>query len=127
VVRLVGMANRVETLDQRAGEVGMPAVDLGVDHRHQHVAAGRHAMHLPEVELVDDVLVEFATLAAGRELWVLLQLEDIIRLCEAAPCGSGLAAAVRAPPGASGVGRFGAAAERRGTAGAALTRLGTTL
>ncbi len=58
----------------------MPAVDLGVDHRHQHIAPGRDAMHFAQAQFVHDILVELAALRPRSQLRVLLKLEDIIRL-----------------------------------------------
>ena len=56
-MRLLRLADRVVLLGDRAGEIGMVGVDLGVDHRDQHLVAGRDLVDLGELQLLDDVLL----------------------------------------------------------------------
>ena len=56
-VRLIGPADGVVFLGDRAREIGMLVVDLGVDHGDQHVVAGRDLVDLGKPQLVDDILV----------------------------------------------------------------------
>ena len=79
-MRLVAPADGVEPLDDGALEVGMLEVDLGIDHRHQHIASGRHAMNVAQPQLVDDVLCGIAGARACRQAGVLLQPEHVVRL-----------------------------------------------
>ena len=67
-VRLLLLADRVVLLDEGAGEIGMVHVDRGIDHRDQHAAAGRHLVHLTELQLADDVLLRCPFVAAPRQI-----------------------------------------------------------
>src|SRR5208337_5465926 len=65
-VRPVGTAYGIESLDQCAGEIGMPAVDLGVDHRDQHIAPGCNPVDLSQMKLAHHVLAKVAAFRASR-------------------------------------------------------------
>ena len=98
-MRRLGAAHGIVFLDDRAGEIGMAAVDLGVDHGHQHVAAGGGLVHLAEVELLDRVLLRRS---ARRPLrvrgGVLVDLVHIVRRGDADALGLQRAHHVGHPP-----------------------------
>ena len=49
-------AERVVFVHDHAGEIGMAGVDLGIDHRHQHVVAAADAVRFHEMQLGNDIL-----------------------------------------------------------------------
>ena len=67
-MRLLGAADGVVPLDDRAGEVGVVDVDLGIDHRDHDVVSGRELVRRVEMQLLDDVLVRRAAARPGRQL-----------------------------------------------------------
>src|SRR5712691_12746380 len=66
-IGLVIAADRVELLHDRAGEIGMPGVDRGIDHRDHHVRASGDAVDLGEPELAHDILRRIATRSRARQ------------------------------------------------------------
>ena len=53
---LLGLAQCIEAIRDRAGEIGMGRVDGGVDHGDEHVGAPGEAMGIGQAELADHVL-----------------------------------------------------------------------
>ena len=58
-------AERVVFARDHAGEIGMAGVDLGIDHRHQHVVAIADAVRVQQMQLGNDILRAAPRLAAG--------------------------------------------------------------
>ena len=86
-VRRIGVADRVVFFGDRACEIGMLVVDLGVDNRNQDLFAGRNLVDLGKPQLVDDILVGGAGLRGGTGSGfgraVLAEHEDVVRRCDA--------------------------------------------
>jgi hypothetical protein len=49
-------AERVVFVGDHAGEIGMAGIDLGIDHRHQHIVAIGDAMRFQQMQFGNDVL-----------------------------------------------------------------------
>ena len=86
-MRLLRPPDGVVLLDDRAGEVGMIGVDLGVDHRDQHLAAGRDLVHLGELQLLDGVLLGRSGRARGVGRGVLDDAVHVVRRRDADALG----------------------------------------
>ncbi len=74
-MRTLGIGGGLEAGGDRAGDVGMGGVDLGIDHRDQHAIAARQLVCRREVELLRRILIVVDGL-----LLVLRQLIDVVGL-----------------------------------------------
>ena len=91
LVRLVRRRDGVELAGDRAGEIGMGGIDLGIDHGDQHVGPGSDTMGFGKPQLGDHILGGGigpsarlgAAAAARRRGGILLQAVNVIRLGDA--------------------------------------------
>src|SRR5262245_44614353 len=83
-MRLLWRADRAEALGDHAFQIGMRGVDLRIDHRDQDVVAPDHAVHVGNLELLQNVLRGVAlwagVAARGRGGVLLVRPKDVDRL-----------------------------------------------